>query len=635
MKNHRRAAGRTPLRIRATVAAVATAAFAALALAAPGDGTAPAQAGAARTGASDAKVSTAYTTPAGLSPIVQSGPRNIITRVQDTYVSSTDARDHSTGAVLHIGTPDNGATKYRSYLKFDVSKLHGASIKSAKLRLYDSYTGSCDGWWMYADPVSASWDQSTITWANKPGVTAGYQASANFGIGHPDCPDVPNRTDPDQSNGLRRIDVTSMVNAWAQGTLPNYGMQLSAGELDSKAYKDFCSMNPDSADYACNIGYYTPTLEVEFNAGATALMAGDNYAVDYGGYPATSPALEFYDSTKPSVWSASGPYQRWVPDAYHSILDSSLVSGTSTVPGGTFGGGTEFKLRPTGVYRSSGALSSQLMVVGDGNSGFIGVIPFPALSGYRWAINVGHNVNMHGVELLPNGSVAVAEVGTGSVRLYTAAQGAPGNGPSAWQTPYDSQPLAGAHQVLWDDTMSSLWAIGDSELVRYSLTADGKLHRENSYALPKNGTSLAYGHDISPVYGNPDRLWVSANAGEVQFSKSGQSACYTSSRWPTTGELGPDASHWCTDYPYESQVNRYSMVKSAGNDPVTGQVATICLQRDPNKTDNCHASVGSENWRDWTTPVIDFVDANGRKSYSWSEGFAAYYRVRWLVPSYT
>ncbi|GHF52870.1 DUF6528 family protein [Streptomyces griseosporeus] len=620
------------VRVRAAVAGLAAAVWAALALSGPGTARGEEAAG---TGTPERQTAAAYTTPQGLSPIVQSGPRNIITRVQDTYVSSTDARDHSAGAVLHIGTPDNGTTKYRSYLQFDVSKLRGASIKSAKLRLYDSYTGSCDGWWMYVDPVASSWNQSTLTWANKPGVTAGYQASANFGIGHPNCPDVPNRTDPDQSNGLRRIDVTSMVNAWAQGTLPNYGMQLSAGELDSKAYKDFCSMNPDSADYACNLAYFTPTLEVEFNAGATALMAGDNYAADYGGYPATSPTLEFYDTTNPAVWAASGPYQRWLPDAYHAILDSSLVSGTSTVPGGTFGGGTEFKLRPLGAYSSSGSLSSRLMVMGDGNSGFVGVIPFPALSGYRWAINVGHSVNLHGVELLPNGSVAVAEVGTASVRLYTAAQGAPGNSPSAWQTPYDSEPLAGAHQVLWDDTMNSLWAIGDTQLVRYSLTADGKLQKENSYALPKNGTSPAYGHDIAPVYGDPDRLWVSANAGAVQFSKSGQSACYAGSRWPTTAELGPDASHWCTDYPNESQVNRYSMVKSVGNDPATGRVATVCVQRDPNKTDNCHPPSGSDAWSGWTTPVIDFVDASGRNSYSWKEAYAAYYRARWLVPSYT
>ncbi|MEW2620757.1 DUF6528 family protein [Streptomyces sp. NPDC048106] len=577
---------------------------------------------------------TASAAPQGLSPVVQSGPRNIITRVQDTYVSSTDPRDHSAGAVLHIGTPDNGVTKYRSFLQFDVSKLHGADIKSAKLRLYNSFTGSCDGWWMYADPVASAWQQSTITWDNKPGVVAGYQAAANFGIGHPDCPDVPDPDNPDDSNGLHRIDVTAMVDAWAQGTLPNHGMQLSAGELDSKAYKDFCSMNPDASEYACAIAYYTPTLEVEFNSGSTAIMSGDNFGVPYpGGYPATSPALEFFDSTAPSVWPASGPYQRWIPDAYHSVSDPDLV------PAGTFGGGTEFKLRPMGAYASDGALSKQLLVVGDGNSGFVGVIPYPALSGYRWAINVGHSVNLHGVELLPDGSVAVAEVGANRVALYTAAQGTPGNGPSAWATPYDTMPLKGAHQVLWDDSTSppSLWAIGDSELDRYQIGADGKFDASfTSYALPTNGTSPAYGHDISPVYGNPDRLWVSTNAGVVQFSKSGQSPCYDSgARWPKPADTLPSGLTWCTDYPHEALVNKNTLVKSTGNDPATGRILTVCVERDPG---TCHPQLSGNTddlpWLGWTTPDLDFVDASGRTSYSWNDALACHYRARWLVADY-
>jgi hypothetical protein len=596
-----------------------------------------------------AQAPAAHTAPQGLSPVVQSGPRSIVTRVQDTYVSSTDPRDHSGGALLHIGTPDNGATKYRSYLQFDVSKLHGAAIARAELRLYDSFTGSCAGWWMYVDPVASPWRQSTITWANRPGVTPGYQAAANFGVGHPDCPDVPDRTDPDQSNGLHRIDVTAMVDAWAQGTLPNHGMQLSAGEADSKAYKDFCSMNPAAGEYACGVAYYAPTLEIEFSSGSTAIMSGDNYALPYaGGYPPAAPALEFFDSAKPSVWPASGPYQRWLPDAYHSVFDPDLLAG------GTFSGGTEFKLRPMGAYASSGGLSRQLLVVGDGSSGFVGVVPYPALAGYRWAVNVGHAAGLHGVELLPDGAVAVAETNTpsgggqGAIAVYTAAQGTPGNSPGDWATPSDVVSLPNAHQVLWDDTTGTLWAVGAdpdpaytstrSVLVQYHYAA-GKLSDPTYYRLPANGSASAWGHDIAPVYGNPDRLWVSANAGVLQFSKSGQSGCYDGARWPTAGELGPDAAHWCTDYPYASQVDRYSMVKATGNDPATGRVLTTCLQRDPSAAENCHPALpgdlGQQPWLGWTTPDLDLVDSSGRTSYSWDEDHACFYRARWLVPSYS
>ncbi|MFJ8082916.1 DUF6528 family protein [Streptomyces sp. NPDC096205] len=571
----------------------------------------------------------AYAVTPAVSPFVQSGPRNIVTRMQDTYITNVNDADHSGGQLLHVGTPDNGTTKYRSFLQFDVSKLRGANIKSASLRLYNSFTGSCDGWWMYADPVAAAWSQSTITWANQPALSAGYQSSANFGIGHPTCPDQPVDSDPDTSNGIKRLDVTAMVKAWTSGALANNGLRLSAGESGSVAYKDFCSMNPNATDFACHLAYYTPTLEVEFNPGASVIGAADEYAVNYGGYPATSSALEFYDSYNPSLWPATGPYQRWVPDAYHSFQDP--YGDLLRAP---FAGGTEHRLRPAGAYAAPGRSGQQVLVVGDGQSGLVTVVPYPALSGARFAINVGVSsiTNLHGAELLPDGNVAVALAKTGQVKVFTKAQGAIGNAPSAYATAAYTAALEDAHSVLYDPDTQSLWAVGKSELVRYDYTSGtGKLGSPEKFALPMNpnGTSVAYGHDIEPVYGNPDRMWVSANAGIVQFSKSGATPCYVSSRWPTSA-TAPDGrtNHWCTDYTREPLVNKGGMAKSVGNDPVSGTVITTCAG-DPTA---CHAPVaGADNW---TTPAITFVDSSGRHEEFWRETYAQYYRARWMVPSY-
>ncbi|MDG4857646.1 DNRLRE domain-containing protein [Streptomyces sp. T-3] len=564
-------------------------------------------------------------TPA-VSPVVQSGPRNIITRVQDTYVSSTDPRDHSAGQILHVGTPDSGATKYRTYLQFNVEKLKGADIKSAHLRLYNSFTGSCDGWWMYAEPAAAAWNQSTIDWASQPGVTSGYQAAANFGVGHPSCPDQPNRTDPDRSNGLQRIDVTAMVRAWAEKKIPNYGMRLSAGEAESKAYKDFCSMNPAASEVACNIAYNTPTLEVEFNPGNPVVAAGDSYKLPYSGnYPSASGAVEFFDAKDPSLWGQAGPYQRWIPDAYHSVFASNLFAGD-------WSGGTDFKLRPSGAYASPGGRSQRMLVVGDGGSGFVGVVPYPALSGYAFAVNVGgtDTANLHGVELLPDGSVAVA-LSRGRVEVYTRGQGAPGSPASAWATPASVQSLPGAHSILWDASDPAhpyLWAIGDTEIVRYAYLGSGKIAQAGTgdrFPLPKKGANLPYGHDIEPVHGNPDRFWVSANAGAVQFSKSGAGSCFTgSSNWPKSSD-NPDPTHWCTDYSNEKSINAYGMIKSMGNDPVSGRVVQSCAEV-------CkRPATGAPLW---TTPYVHFFNASGSGlAASWSPQ-AQHYRSRYLVPSY-
>ncbi|GAA0593629.1 hypothetical protein GCM10010394_23720 [Streptomyces crystallinus] len=582
----------------------------------------------ARTSSDGAAVAQdAYTVTPAVSPVVQSGPRNIVKRVQDTYVSSTDARDHSAGSVLHIGSPDNGTTRYRSYVQFDVARLKGVAIKSAALRLYNSYTGSCDGWWMYADPVAAAWNEKTVTWATRPAVTAGYQASANFGVGSAGCADEARPFDPATSNGIHRLDVTAMVRAWTSstGALPNYGIQLSAGELDSKAYKDFCSMNPSASVYACDAAYNAPTLEIEFDDTSSVVSAGNSKPVANGGYPADVPAIEFFRSGK----VADGPYQRWLPDAYHSVADPA----GKLFPTRAWGGGTDHRLRPAGAY-AEGDPAKKVMVVTDGNSGFVGVIPYPSLSGYKWAYNVGDAgvSNVHGAELLPDGNVAVASSKTGTVAVYARATGDPTSPTPGPAKPLSSKPLEAAHQVLYDPSTSSLWAIGGHALVRYTYDpATGTLDDGEPFALPQQissgGLAAAWGHDLEPVYGDPDRLWVAANAGIVQFSKSGSAGCYKGSlRWPLPQQVsgGGMENHWCTDYLAEKELNVQPLVKSIGNDPVSGERLTTCA-------DGCE---GSNTNPSYTTSWLRFVTTGGHTDLTrwWNQ--SQHYRARWMVPSY-
>jgi hypothetical protein len=544
--------------------------------------------------------------PATVSPTVQSGPTSVVRRVQDTYVSNTGATDHSQGAFLHVGTPDGGTTRYRSFLQFEVSRLAGATIESAKLRLYNSYTGSCDGWWMYADPVASSWNQSTITWANQPGVNtaAGAGASAAFGIGNASgCPDHPDFTDPDASDGLYRLDVTKMVTGWVTGSLPNYGIRLYAGESDTKAYKDFCAMNPGAASTTdpCTIAYNTPTLEVTFNTGHPVVAVTDS----------STKSVEFYDGADPSAWRSKGPITTWAADPYHSITDTALQ------PNGPWDGGVDARLRPAGHYGSG-----QVLVTADGN-GFVGVIPYPALSGRKWAINVGVAGNIHGAELLPDGNVAVALSKTGRLQLYSAAQGQ--DWAHASHTPLADLPLTDVHQVLYDPEPASLWAIGATELVRYPYSG-GTFGEPVRYPLPPQttftATTPAYGHDISFVRGDPDRLWVSANGGVTQFSKSGTATCAvtsTATKWPDPASPGV-GTRWCGDFPHVQQINANRMAKCAGDDPATGKVLW---------TWPAPATGAPE----WTTPSVTFVSSAGQVSGSGS-ATRQYYRARWLVPSY-
>ncbi len=552
--------------------------------------------------------------------MAQTGPRNIITRLQDTYITNTDTADHSQRQVLHVGTPDNGTTKYRSFLSFDVAKLRGVRITKATLRVYNSFVSDCDAKaWMGVYPVTQAWRAATVTWANQPSVGAGK--GAWFGLGHPNCPDIPNRTDPAASNGIQRIDVTDWVTSWADGTLANHGLRLSAREDAGEGYKDFCSMEPLSSDHACDADYNAPTLEVEFDAGATPVVSGNAYGQTYpGGSPAARPALEFLDSAAPGTWPATGPYQRWLPDAEHSVLDPTLK-------GGDWAGGTSHKLRPGGTH------GGQVLVTGDGPSGFIGVIPYPSLAGYRWAVNVGDPNDLHGVEMLPDGTVvatfATRELDSGvagGLAVYSKAQGKPGS----WSgTPAQALPLAGAHEVLYDPGTTSLWAVGSELLKRYDYIG-GRLEPGGSWPLPQQaGAKPAYGHDLTPVFGNTDRLWVGANGGVVQFSKSGRADCYTDSQgtWPLPQYVTGAENRWCTDYPNRSQITQRTLVKSVGNDPVSGRTLTTCAGGCP----ETQTKPGSNTWE---TPTVRFVPTSGAQSFASSSPEDRRYKATWAVPAY-
>ncbi|CAN5492057.1 hypothetical protein BH20CHL7_BH20CHL7_15030 [soil metagenome] len=96
-----------------------------------------------------------------------------------TFTPSDDAQVKSNSTNTNYGgdtairlreDPDTGTT-YRSYVKFNVSGVSGATVTSVKLRLYVTTKSSNTA---FVHAVSNSWNESTITWNNAPafGATA-------------------------------------------------------------------------------------------------------------------------------------------------------------------------------------------------------------------------------------------------------------------------------------------------------------------------------------------------------------------------------------------------------------------------------------------------------------------------------
>ena len=230
------------------------------------------------------------------------------------------------------------------------------------------------------------------------------------------------------------------------------------------------------------------------------------------------------------------------------------------------------------------------VVLTTASGGFLGMVDYP--SGERlWSVNVQEDPddgfhNPHSIELLPDGNIAAAASTGGWLRLYTASQG-----PDA--ETYIEYPLVGGHGVQWDPELELLWALGDDELIAFEVggtPADPTLEVERISYLPTFG-----GHDLQPVYGDTDRLWVTSNTGVYQYVKS--------------------IDEWDTDYPMADELYR-TMVKSVSNHPVTDQVVQAKPKADCATT--------------WCTDTIDFF---GPAETRMRKG-AEFYKARWFVPDY-
>lgn len=109
--------------------------------------------------------------------------------------------------------PDNNADR-RGLVKFDLSSIPaGSTVTSATLYLYEQ--GNKLGQTTYIYRVTSNWSENTVTWNSWP--TPG----GNFDSGTAYFSFI-----PDQNNCMVTLDITSLVQAWVNGTYSNYGLML-------------------------------------------------------------------------------------------------------------------------------------------------------------------------------------------------------------------------------------------------------------------------------------------------------------------------------------------------------------------------------------------------------------------------
>jgi RHS repeat-associated protein len=261
------------------------------------------------------------TDPKTVYPVTIDPTIDSVTQVGDTYVTQQNTTDHSSDYDIRIGKSSSGNLR-RSLVRFGAaSAVSGMHVTNATLSLYNVYTGSCTASPVYAYPVTADYSMTGVRWATQPTIDSSgtYTGSGTFAYG----------LEPGCANGTGTVDVTAMTQAWANGTLADYGLELRDAEVSQTTEKRFCAMNIDSGGWsACTAPTRYPMLSVTYNS-----IPGVPTGVDYTPHVIGANGYNYVTSLTPTVTgiatNADGsPYRLEVLVQHHTAYPGE---GTGTV----------------------------------------------------------------------------------------------------------------------------------------------------------------------------------------------------------------------------------------------------------------------------------------------------------------
>src|SRR4051794_12028346 len=179
-------------------------------------------------------------------------PTTTLTVSADVTVQTDKPTSQSGTVDLQAGTYNAGSVQARSLLKFDVASLKGKKINAADLSLYEIWSSSCTPTPVEVRRVTANWDPATALWTNQPTLAGTPIDTVTEAHGF-------NSTCPAAYRHFKAAGMAKLVQEWADGTVPNYGLALRAtNETDSLSWKRW-----NSANYG---GTAVPRLAVTYNS---------------------------------------------------------------------------------------------------------------------------------------------------------------------------------------------------------------------------------------------------------------------------------------------------------------------------------------------------------------------------------
>ncbi|HUU07859.1 MAG TPA: DNRLRE domain-containing protein, partial [Thermoplasmata archaeon] len=163
-------------------------------------------------------------------------------RASDNYGADDDMRlDSETGKVLRI------------LIRFDIDSIPStAVINSAVLRMYELSGGKGDDVAFSIRALDVPFVEDEATWTNPS--TADFWATPGGDYG----PEVYYHGTFNNTVGWRDLDITTLVEFWVQGHVPNNGMIFVPEEAGGDAVKIFASADESGSSQ------YRPELVVDY-----------------------------------------------------------------------------------------------------------------------------------------------------------------------------------------------------------------------------------------------------------------------------------------------------------------------------------------------------------------------------------
>ncbi len=455
-----------------------------------------------------------------------------LTASSDTFVQTGLSQPRRSAATeLVVGSSNNGLTKARSYLTFDLASagLADVSVVAASLALSNFATGSCTGSPVRVSRVTSPWTEAGIKWGSQPQTTAAGSATSSSSYGRTGC----------AAEGTVSWDATAIAQAWAGGAANN-GIQIMAdAETKATGYRKFRSLENGSAAKTAKLtltlnqrpntptgltatpgsnGWIrsaTPTLSAVVSDPAGGKVAG-TFSIFVGSEPVWAGTSALVDSGKTaSVQVPAGIVHEG--DAYivaaiakdefgatsksaaamWMVLDT--VAPVVTVASQKFTDNTWSTTVPTSdtLTLQGGAGTSWFVISADGGSIAVGAdangaasVPYTPLAGW-------HDISVVAGDPAGNVSAPVhLAYGAGPVPVFSAPA-AKSTQPSSFGVEVSGRPGATAGAVYWRKTGETAWRtaakVVDANGAPWTGTIPASTARSTTGALTWNATQESFG----------------------------------------------------------------------------------------------------------------------------------------------